>query len=191
MKSILYVTLCAALMLGSCVKDEVVIADPDIPVFDYTKLVLNEINGTGGVTASDTEKYIELYNNSSAAVNLAGVQLTYNGAITWTGNSTQVIAPNGYFVVLGTKKSANPNSMMSEGLSAGKNIKIVLLDPEGAIIQSFQRGDGLGGTAPAPIDMDYSRVPNATGNFYFTAAAGTRGVTNGTDNTGLTLVNPI
>lgn len=181
-----HIILLATFSLLSCVKDEMVVVTEPPVVVDYTQLVLNEINGTA---ATDPEKYIELYNKGAVAINLNGVQLTYGGAVTWTGDATQDIAPDGYFVVLGTKKGTNPGSMMSEGLSAGKNIKVQLLSPEDTALQTFQRGDGLGGST-TPTDQDFSRVTNGTGIFYYTPSVGTKGTTNGTVTTGLTPVNP-
>ena len=112
----------ASMTVMSCVKDEMnpsALVPEEKPV-NYTDLVLNEINGTG----EDTEKYIEIYNKGTEAINLLDVRLTYNGDETWSGAASDVIQPSGYFVVLGTKKAENPGSMMAKGLSAGKYIAV-------------------------------------------------------------------
>lgn len=178
----------ATMVAVSCVKDE---QNPDALVPEekpvkYTDLVLNEINGTG----ADSEKYVEIYNKGTEAINLLDVKLTYNGEDTWSGAAADVIQPNGYFVVLGTKKSENPGSMMAKGLSAGKYIAVALVDPAGNQLDLFQRGDGSGDSvADGEITgMDYSRMPNATGAWYYTEAAGTKGADNGSSADGLTAV---
>lgn len=176
----------AAMTAVSCVKDE---QNPDALVPEekpvkYTDLILNEINGTG----EDSEKYVEIYNKGTEAISLLDVTLEYNGDVTWSGAATDVIQPSGYFVVLGTKKADNAGSMMSKGLSAGKYITVGLYDPKGTELDLFQRGDGSGDSvADGEIEgMDYSRMPNATGGWYYTDAAGTRGADNGTSTDGLT-----
>lgn len=179
----------ASMTVMSCVKDEMnpsALVPEEKPV-NYTDLVLNEINGTG----EDTEKYIEIYNKGTEAINLLDVRLTYNGDETWSGAASDVIQPSGYFVVLGTKKAENPGSMMAKGLSAGKYIAVELLDPAGNKLDLFQRGDGSGNSVPDVeiSGMDYSRMPNATGAWYYTDAAGTKGASNGTSTEGLTAVS--
>lgn len=189
MKKIFFaLSVLAAMSAVSCVKDE---QNPDALVPEekpvkYTDLVLNEINGNG----SNSEKYIEIFNKGTEAISLLDVKITYNGNDTWSGAASDVIQPSGYFVVLGTKKAETPGSMMSTGLSAGKYIAVELFDPKGNSLDLFQRGDGSGeNVADGEIeDMDYSRMPDGTGNWYYTDAAGTKGATNGTSTDGLTAV---
>ena len=176
----------AAMTAVSCVKDEQNpnALVPEVKPVKYTDLLLNEINGTG----EDSEKYVEIYNKGTEAINLLDVTLKYNGDVTWSGAATDVIQPSGYFVVLGTKKAENAGSMMAKGLSAGKYITVGLYDPSGNELDLFQRGDGSGSSvADGEITgMDYSRMPNATGGWYYTDAAGTKGADNGTSTDGLT-----
>ena len=65
----------AAMTAVSCVKDEqnpealVPEKEPEV-VYDYSKLVLNELSGAG----EDSEKFWELYNTGNQEIDLAGVQ---------------------------------------------------------------------------------------------------------------------
>lgn len=145
---------------------------------NYT-LKLNEINGTG----ADADKYIELINTGAESFSLEGVVVEYCGAVTWTGASGKTIAANGYFVIQG--KGVD----MSKGLSAGKDITVTVKDPDGNVLDSFVRGTGDGSTAATPSDKSFSRIPDATGAWYLTDAAGTKGATNGTSASGLLKVD--
>lgn len=178
MKKILFTAMVLTLGLASCVEDEQALT-PKAPVqADYSKLVLNEINGTG----ADADKYIELYNGGKKEIDLTGVQVTYKGAVTWEGKG-QKIAAGGYFVMQGTK-----GGDMSQGLSAAARVRIELLDPSGKVVDFFQRGNADGEKDTENTDYDYSRVPNGTGAWYYTPAAGTKGADNGKDTTGLMLI---
>ena len=187
-KTFIALAALATMAAVSCVKDEQnpEALVPEVKPVKYTDLVLNEINGTG----EDSEKYVEIYNKGTEPISLLDVKLTYNGSDTWSGAASDVIQPSGYFVVLGTKKADNPGSMMSKGLSAGKYIAVALIDPAGNQLDIFQRGDGSGdNVAEGEITgMDYSRMPNATGAWYYTEAAGTKGADTGSSVDGLTAV---
>ncbi|MGN0196235.1 MAG: lamin tail domain-containing protein [Candidatus Cryptobacteroides sp.] len=142
-------------------------------------LVINEINGNGG----DADKYIELYNGTSEEVSLNGYQLYYGVDITWQGESTHVIPSKGYLVLKGAKKTGD----LQKGLSAGKYIVVKLVDAEGKEVDVFQRGDGSGEAVADGeyIDKSYSRVPDGSGEWYYTPAEGTAGASNGNDPAGL------
>ena len=58
---------------------------------DYTVLRLNELNGN--------DKFIEIYNTGSDAINLAGVNIEKDGAQKWAGTSDINIEAGGYVVL--------------------------------------------------------------------------------------------
>ena len=76
----------AAMSAVSCVKDEmnpealVPEKEPEV-VYDYSKLVLNELSGAG----EDNEKYWELYNTGNQEIDLAGVTINKDEELAWTG----------------------------------------------------------------------------------------------------------
>ena len=174
--------------------DEYNIADIDSISFtpretaaiDYSNLKLNEISGVG----SDSEKFYEFFNTGAAAINLEGCKLYYNnapatdatdGSLTWTGSSTQVINGNALFALIGRNK---PGSFTT-GLTAKGNIKITLRDPAGNLIDEFKRSDYVAGSSFE--DKSFSRIPNGTGDFYYTTP--TPGALNPASTDGLTRVN--
>lgn len=143
---------------------------------------INEINGTG----ADIDKYIELYNPKSVAINIKDMTLTYGGTLSWTGKDV-TIAAGGYFVVSGAKNTNGDNGL-STGLSAGKGIIVELFTATGAVADRFQRGTAQDAAVEGAVGMDYSRIVDGTGVWYLTDPAGTKGVTNGTSTTGVTAV---
>ena len=138
---------------------------------DYFYLSLNEINGNG----EDTERYIELYNNSSDAVHLEGVTIYYHNlnsepAVTWKGAKNAVIHPKGFVLLQGTKETGD----LSTGLSPTHGIMVELVDPDGNRIDYFIIDED------ESRENSYSRIPNGTGKWYLTYFAGTPGISNGT-----------
>ncbi|MBR5640253.1 MAG: lamin tail domain-containing protein [Muribaculaceae bacterium] len=136
---------------------------------DYTKLVINELYGAG----EDGEKYIELYNIGDDPIKLDGVTIKKDEALTWTGEKNEVIMGHSYFLIVGASNVAgeggsgpNPRPMI-KGLSAKKTVLIELFNPQGEVINKFQRGekgDGWGATI-SKNDKTWSRCPNGTGKF--------------------------
>ena len=139
----------------------------EIPL-DYSKLVLNEINGNG----IPFDKYIELYNNSTRAIPLHGVTIFYNNFAsepkkTWTG--TDQVIQAGSFLLL---KGAEETGALKTELSATEGIVVEMFDPDENSIDFFAIG-------PDDYrDNSYSRLPNGTGKWYLTFSGGTPGTTN-------------
>jgi len=139
-----------------------------VPV-DYSKLVLNEINGNG----IDYEKYIELYNKSTRPIPLHGVTIYYNNfssepEVTWTGTN-QVIQPNSFLLLQGAKGTG----ALAKGLSPTQGIVVEMFDPDGNSIDLFIIG------ADDNRENAYSRLPDGTGKWFLTFVGGTPGLTNG------------
>jgi len=156
---------------------------------DYTKLKLNEVSGTG----TDAEKFYELFNTGSKAIPLEGCKIYYNangssggtlptgnGNLTWTGLSTQTAQAGQFFSLIGRN---NPGSFTT-GLTASRILIITLMDPDGNIIDRCIRAKDTG--EYNFTDKSYSRIPDGTGDFYFTTP--TPNATNGASTDGLTKV---
>lgn len=179
----LFLTTLILLAIGvtSCVKDDPYV-EPEVPEIPDSplkgSLVLNEINGCG----DDAEKYIELYNNSDAEIDLAGVVIYYNNvssepAVTWIG-TTQKISAKGFLLLKGTKSGTNPGHDLSTGLSGTQSINVEIRDENNERVDVFQ--------VPADANRvkSYARIPDGTGSWYYDAPTGTPGTTNGNVTTG-------
>mgnify|MGYP006391547697 CR=1 FL=1 len=120
MKKIFF-ALAAFAAMTACVKDEqnpdalVPEKEPEI-VYDYSKLVLNELCGAG----EDNEKYWELYNTGSQEIDLAGVFINKDEELAWTGAKGQKIPAKGFFAIVGAK-GTTPDGF-SSGFSAKKSV---------------------------------------------------------------------
>lgn len=137
---------------------------------DYSSIVLNEI-WAGGPT--DADKFIELYNKSTEAINITGIYFERNeeGKIGEITAETTLAA--GAYYILGTKNNTtNPNdpnapyeNSVSKGFSAKKSIRFKMFSPSGNVIDMFLRGaeDNLDVTISDMAPKSYSRIPNGTG----------------------------
>ena len=150
---------------------EITVGDPPV---DFSKLVLNELFG-----AADTDegKYIELYNKGDYPIKLKGVTINKDEGLAWTGIDGEVVPAHGYFSIVGAKNST-PRGI-SSGFSAKKSVLIELIDPNGNVIDKFQRGekgDAWGNQSLTNNEKTWSRCPNGTGKFMI--ADGTLGQKN-------------
>lgn len=188
MKKLFVFAALAALALTSCGNDIELGKDDE----KVNPLVLNELDGQS--------KFIELYNNTSAAIDLAGYTLvkydsTKEGgkSTTWTAAAGMTIDSKG-FVVLESSDLADPeekgdpnyeyeseNHVFKGGLSPKKNVKIELVNPEGEVVDTFIRGEEGAGWNQTKLneneECSFSRVPNGSGDFAY--AAPTKGAANG------------
>ena len=172
----------------------------DLSEIDYSKLKINEMSGVG----SDPDKFYELINIGDVEIPLVGVYIEYdaNGdtgegfppttggqGITWIGCASHSIAPGGFFVIRDRVSShvINVNSCvttMKTGLTAQRNLIISLKDPNGLIIDQCKRAEDTG--TYEITDKSFSRIPDGTGDFYFTTP--TPNQLNGNNSAGLLLV---
>ena len=139
---------------------EYVVGDPPI---EYDKLRLNELYGAA---ATDDGKFIELYNNSDNPIKLKDVVLRKDEAVCWTGIDGEVIPAHGVFGIIGAKNTT-PRGI-SSGFSAKKSVLVELVDPNGNVIDKFQRGekaDGWGNQSLASVKVAWGRVPDGTGKW--------------------------
>ena len=164
----------------------------EMPTFDYSKLKINEVSGVG----DDSEKFYELINIGDVEISLAGCKLYYNAngstggvfppngnqGLTWTGNETHMIQPGDLMLLLGRYHATNnPNGAFTTGLTAQRMLIITLEDPTGNVIDQCIRAED---TEIYDIsDKSFSRIPDGTGDFYFTTP--TPNLFNGNDAAGL------
>jgi len=158
---------------------------------DYSKLRINEVSGVG----DDSEKFYELINTGDVDIPLKDCQIYYNAnnnagsifppddnRLTWTGSQNQVIRAGKLFSLIGR---GNPGSF-TLGLTPERILVITLEDPEGNIIDQCNRAEDTGIYATPDRDKSFSRIPDGSGDFYFTTP--TPDALNGTDATDLLLV---
>jgi len=156
-------------------------------VVDYSRLKLNEVSGVG----EDSEKFYELKNTGTKDIPLSGCKIYYNansatggtlpageGNVTWTGLSTQTIQAGQLFSLVGRNNAGS----FTTGLTGARILIITLKDPAGNILDQCIRTSDTGNYAFT--DKSFSRIPDGTGDFYFTEP--TPNATNGTSTAGLT-----
>ena len=111
-------------------------------VFDYSQLVLNEIDGNN--------KFVELFNKGTVELPLTGCKIIKNEGgdkngpgtqVWWTGeDASGVIAPNGYVVIIADANPDNSALVGGAGISSKQNVKFELFAPDGASLSLFTRG---------------------------------------------------
>lgn len=156
-------------------------------------VVFNELCGNKVVEYTDGKKYkfIELYNNSDAAVSLAGwtirkyvpdakdVEGVYD--VCWTAPEGTQIAAGGYLVLISDQE--DPTVGFNAGLSASKELKFELVDADNKSVDIFLRGkENAAGTVEETEltkneEASFSRVPNGNGAWAY--AVPTPGAANG------------
>lgn len=137
-------------------------AAPNVPTGDYTKLVLNEIDGVN--------KTIELYNNGTVALSLEGVKITKtapDASDWWIGSAAAgTIEPGGYIVLSNEIDDTDP-FFGDGGISPKKSVQFDLYAPDGSQIDTFLRGDAsaLDSSISDVSPNSYQRIPNGTGDW--------------------------
>ena len=175
MKNIYLALVALAFVFASCVKNDPYEEPSESGL--RGNLFLNEVNGTGGPSQLDAEKYVELYNKTNDAIDLKDFSLDYGGTETWRGRAGDVVPAHGYKLIKGSK-TTYPG--MSTGLSSrNANVNLTLLDPEGGIVDYYEKIEDLNGK---PLEsMDHMRIPDG-GKWYFVElSAQTPGESNLTD----------
>ena len=154
------ITAIAAIIFGSCVKNDPYVEPKGSEL--YGNLFLNEVNGTGGPSQLDAEKYVELYNRTDAEISLKDFSLDYGGTETWRGRTEDVVPAKGYKLIKGSK-TTYPG--MSTGLSCrNANVNLTLFDPAGAVVDYYEKLEDLNGK---PLEqMNHMRVPDGRDWYY-------------------------
>ena len=148
---------------------------------DFTKLVLNELYGA---SKKDEEKFIELYNNGDDPIKLKGVVIKKDEGEAWVGLEGEVIMGHSFFAIVGAKGTTERG--FSSGFSPKKSVLVELYDPNGNLIDKFQRGEKLeewGKQSLTENTGSWSRIPDGTGKFMITeeVTLGAKNSTNGTE----------
>ena len=138
---------------------------------DGSSVVINEayLNG-GSANAPYTNKFVELYNPTSAAVSLSGWSIQYrsatgtaasNGVVPLTGS----IAAGGYYLVAGGSNGANGAALPTPDASGsglnmqGQNGTIALVQSASAVTLPDRLGDGWQRRRPARLrQLQHLRV---------------------------------
>ena len=136
---------------------------------DYSVLRLNELNGN--------DKFIEIYNAGTDAINLNGVYIEKDGAQNWLADNTVKIDAGGYVLLYsedvtieGAAQAGYPESLtFHSGLSAKKNVRIQLFTPAGVSIDDFNLTN-IEANDPAYIPAPASYSRNADGKWYYADA---------------------
>ena len=149
------------------------ITPPGPQTGDYTNLVLNELNG------QDHKKFIEIYNAGPVAINMEGVTIYKDTEkLIWTGNSAVNVEAGAYLLLFSEDVFLDYDMdttlyMFHSGLSAKKNVRIELKDPDGVTLADFNltqielNGEAYG-YANSQAPDSYSR--NADGDWYYAEA---------------------
>jgi len=147
----------AALTMTACNKDDEVkkSGGDDAPA---TTICINEVCGVTGY------KGIELYNYGKKDIALSGWTVTKNdeAAACWTG-SESVIKAGGFYVIFAKKETtelgtAAADATSTASFSPSKSLKLVLTDPDGKAVDTFDRGWAANDNAEVAL-------PTATGSF--------------------------
>ena len=113
------------------------VTPPEPPTIDYTKLILNELNG------QDHKKFIEIYNAGPVAINMEGVTIYKDtDKLIWTGKSAVNVEAGAYLLLFSEDVFLDYDMdttlyMFHSGLSAKKNVRIELKNPDGATLADF------------------------------------------------------
>lgn len=126
-------------------------------------LVINEFMASNDVTQADQDgdydDWIELYNNSSSAIDLEGYSLSDDAEelMEWTFPAGTEIPANGYLIVWADEDDDQAGLHADFKLSASGE-SIFLVDPSGTVIDEVSYPEQT-------TDVSYGRFPNGTGDF--------------------------
>lgn len=129
----------------------------------FSQLVLNEFmtdnSGFLDDEYNDSEDWIELYNTSTAVLNLENVYLSDDASnlLKWKFPANSAIAPDGYFVVWADDDSLEMLYHTNFNLSKDSG-KLFLTYQNGTILDSITYG-------VQTSNLTYGRLPNGTGSF--------------------------
>ncbi len=132
----------------------------EVPI-DYTGLALNEINGN--------DKFIEIYNKGNDEIRIKGIFLKKDDKDVWTAPSA-ILKPGEFILlysedVLADHADHPTDYFFGSGLSSKKAVKVELFDPKGNSLNCFNLVNFV-----KKASASYSRVPDGTGDWYFTSA---------------------
>ncbi|MDR2039654.1 MAG: lamin tail domain-containing protein [Bacteroidales bacterium] len=141
-------------------------------VIDYSVIVLNEICGK----QDPDDDWIEIFNKSDKEINIGGIGIIKTDE---TGESKSIftipvntkLAAGAYMVI------ATLSGELTSGISNTKQVGIAINDPEGNVIDSFDRDEDIGLNKSHPSGGSFARIPDGTGSWVIIREA-TRGIAN-------------
>lgn len=128
-----------------------------------SEVVINELMASNSVSVADQngqyDDWIELYNNSTSAIDLSGWHLSddISNLGKWTFPNGTIIGGNGYLIVWADENGSQAGLHANFKLSAAGE-SLYLLDPQLRIAQEIIFGQ-------QQTDLGFARVPNGTGDF--------------------------
>jgi len=135
--------------------------------FEIPTVVINELMAVNSFSAMDQnnqfDDWVELYNNTSATVDLSGHYLTdsKNNLSKWKFPSGTSIEANSFLIVWADKDTLQTGLHTNFKLSSTGE-KVLLVSPTLKIIDKVEYG-------PQTKEVSYSRSPNGTGQFVWRA----------------------
>lgn len=126
-------------------------------------VVINEFMASNDSSVTDTagqyDDWIELYNNSSAPVDVSGYYLSdkLNNPLKWRIDTVYSIAANGYLIIWADENGSQGPFHANFKLSAAGE-SIYLSDSTGMLLDSVNFG-------MQTTDISMARMPNGTGDF--------------------------
>jgi len=142
---------------------------PNTGTIPSGKLVINEIMPSNTISIADAngqyDDYIELFNNTSAAINLTGLYLSddANNLLKWPFPSTATIPANGYLLVWADQDATQTGLHASFKLSGGGE-QLFLSNASGAKLDTMVY-------ATMAADKAYGRCTNGVGAFTINLSA--------------------
>ena len=134
------------------------------PFTSSQTVVINEIMASNTSTVTDDageyDDWIELYNRTNQAVDLAGYGLSDNPAnlFKWVFSAGSFIAPNGYFIVWADEDGGTEGPLHASFKLSADGETLTLADPQGNLLDTLTFGTQVS-------DKGYARVPNGYGPF--------------------------
>lgn len=140
---------------------ELYLITPIVPIAD---VVINEFMASNGATAFDqnfeADDWIELYNNTSSAVDLSGYYLSddSDNLTKWEFPSGTSIAANGYLIIWADEDGLTQTGLHADFKLSASGESVYLSSPS-VVIEDFTD------FSSQTQDISFGRFPNGTGAF--------------------------
>lgn len=134
-------------------------------VGDINGLVINELMASNDITIADQDgefdDWVELYNNGTSAIDLAGYFLSDDDSNPgkWEFPADANIGPGQYLIIWADEDGGQDGLHANFKLSAGGEV-LILSDPDTMIVDAITFDEQT-------TDVSYGRYPNGTGDFRF------------------------
>ena len=129
---------------------------------EVNNVVINEFLASNDVTvadpAGDYDDWIELYNNSDAAVSLGGYYLSDDGNDLMQWEFPEVVIPAGGYLIVWADDDDDQEGLHANFKISASGETLFLVDPQGNIVDEVTFG-------AQETDISTGRYPNGTGEF--------------------------